>query len=69
MLSSAETVCANPAPIACRLQSLPLWIPDPFEAGDSLQMPYRTVVWGVTLSAPFWWSFFLAWRALWNWWR
>ncbi len=69
MLSSTETVCANPAPVECRLESHPLWISDPLEIGDTLQMRFRAVAWGALLSALLWGSFFLAGRALWMLWR
>ena len=77
MPSSEETVCANPARIECRLQSPPLWVPDlfeipdmiPYTISDSLQMRFRAVAWGVSLSALLWGSFFMAGRALWNLWR
>ncbi len=69
MPSSAETVCANPAPIECRLESPPLWMPDPLEIGDTLRMRFRAIAWGALLSAVLWASVLLAGRALWNLWR
>jgi hypothetical protein len=69
MLSSAETVCANSARVECRLPSPPAWITGSIEEYDSLQMRLRAVVWGVSLSALLWGSFFLAGRTLLRAWR
>jgi hypothetical protein len=66
MPSSAETVCANPAPTERRLPSQPLWVPDPFEVSGTLGMRFRTIAWGAVLSAVLWGSFFLAGRTLWS---
>jgi hypothetical protein len=69
MPPSAETVCANPAPIQCRLEASPLWLPDPLEIGETLRMRFRAIAWGALLSTALWATFFLACRVLWNLWR
>lgn len=69
MLSAAETVCANSAPIEWRLESPPVWIVEPFEVCHAAQIPFRGLAWGVSLSALLWGSLFLAVRTLWNLWR
>jgi hypothetical protein len=70
---SEETVCANPARIESRLQLPPSWVPDLFEIPDAisatLRMRFRAIAWGVLISALLWGSFFMAGRALWEWWR